>query len=88
MKYDHKFTCQILLLHRNKGRNTLHFGHFEGLKTHCNITYTEDGLTISTYLSMMFRSRKIISLPFDEMCKVQILGKLESHMQSMIESGK
>jgi hypothetical protein len=35
MKYDHKFTYQILLLHRNKGHNGLHFGHFEGRKTHC-----------------------------------------------------
>jgi hypothetical protein len=32
MKSDHKFTCQILLLHRNEGRNGLHFGHFEGHK--------------------------------------------------------
>jgi hypothetical protein len=32
MKYDHKFTCQILLLHHNKGRNGLHFGYFEGRK--------------------------------------------------------
>jgi hypothetical protein len=32
MKYDHKFTCQILLLHRNKGRNRLHFGYCEGHK--------------------------------------------------------
>jgi hypothetical protein len=32
MKYDHKFTHQIILLHRNKGRNGLHFGHFEGRK--------------------------------------------------------
>jgi hypothetical protein len=33
MKYDHKFTCQILLLPRNKGRNGLYFGHFDGRKT-------------------------------------------------------
>jgi hypothetical protein len=33
MKYDSKFTWPILLLHRNKGRNGLHFGHFEGRKS-------------------------------------------------------
>jgi hypothetical protein len=33
MKYDHKFTSQILLLHRNKGLNGIHFEHFEGRKT-------------------------------------------------------
>jgi hypothetical protein len=33
MKYNHNFTCQILLLHRNKGRNGLHFGYFKGCKT-------------------------------------------------------
>jgi hypothetical protein len=38
MKYDHKFMCHILLLHRNKGRNGLHFGHFEGSK---NALYEE-----------------------------------------------
>jgi hypothetical protein len=32
MKYDHKFRCQILLLHPNEGRNGLLFGHFEGRK--------------------------------------------------------
>jgi hypothetical protein len=32
MKYDHKFTCPIFPLHRNKGRNGLYFGHFEGRK--------------------------------------------------------
>jgi hypothetical protein len=32
MKYDHKFTCQILLLHRNKRRNRFHFGYFERRK--------------------------------------------------------
>jgi hypothetical protein len=32
MKYNHKFTCQILFLDRNKGRNGLHFGHFGGRK--------------------------------------------------------
>jgi hypothetical protein len=32
MTYDYQFTCQILLLHRNNGRNGLHFGHFEGRK--------------------------------------------------------
>jgi hypothetical protein len=36
MKYNHKFTCQILLLHRNKGRNGLLFEHFEG---HNNTLY-------------------------------------------------
>jgi hypothetical protein len=38
IKYNHKFTCQILPLHRNKGRNGLHFGHFEGRK---NALYLE-----------------------------------------------
>jgi hypothetical protein len=37
MKYDHKFTCQFLLLHRDKGRNRLLFVHFEGRK---NVPYT------------------------------------------------
>jgi hypothetical protein len=35
MKYDHQFTCQIRLMHRNKVHNGLHFGHFKGRKTHC-----------------------------------------------------
>jgi hypothetical protein len=37
---------------------------------------------------MMFRTRKILSLSFDEMCKVQILEKLKSDIRSIIESGK
>jgi hypothetical protein len=32
LKYDSTFTYQTLLLHRNKGHNGLHFGHFEGRK--------------------------------------------------------
>jgi hypothetical protein len=32
MKYNHKLTDQILLLHRNNGRHGLHFWYFEGRK--------------------------------------------------------
>jgi hypothetical protein len=32
MKYNHQFTRQALPLHRNKGRNGLQFGYFQGSK--------------------------------------------------------
>jgi hypothetical protein len=35
MQYDHKFNCQILLLHRNKGRHGVYFGHLRDVKRHC-----------------------------------------------------
>jgi hypothetical protein len=52
MKYDHKFTSQILLLHRNKRCNGFHFAHFEGCK---NALYflgnTEEAKTEQNVLS-------------------------------------
>jgi hypothetical protein len=41
MKYDHKFTCRILLLHRNKGPNEL---HFEGRKKALSLVLVPDAI--------------------------------------------
>jgi hypothetical protein len=41
MKYNHKFTCQILPVHHNEGHNGLHFRYFEGRKNALEPTYIE-----------------------------------------------